>query len=172
MVEHKITSKQLRIIANGNVNGIDISYFSKERVSSLEKVSLRRKLDINEINFVFVFVGRLVGDKGINELIQAFQKLSSKIQNVKLLLVGLLEIDLDPLKIETLAEINYNESIISVGFQKDISPYLAILDTLIFPSYREGFPNVVMWASAMGFTSIITNINGCNEIVIKEKTEQ
>jgi glycosyltransferase involved in cell wall biosynthesis len=91
----------------------------------------------------------------------------AKTNPVKLLLVGPFEFDLDPLAPETLREITANNKIISVGFQKDVRPYLAISSCLAFPSYREGFPNVVMQAGAMGLPSIVTNINGCNEIVIE-----
>src|SRR5690606_13135015 len=78
---------------------------------------------------------------------------------------GPLETELDPLSPETLKAIETNVNIISVGFQKDVRPYFAISDCLTFPSYREGFPNVVMQAGAMGLPSIVSNINGCNEII-------
>ena len=84
----------------------------------------------------------------------------------KLLLVGPLETDQDPLLPNTLEEISTNKNIISVGFQKDVRPYLAISHALTFPSYREGFPNVVMQAGAMNLPSIVTDINGSNEIII------
>ena len=92
-----------------------------------------------------------------------------KDKNVKLILVGPREDDLDPLKPETLEEVKNNKKIIPVGFQKDVRPYFAISDALTFPSYREGFPNVVMQAGAMGLPSIVSNINGCNEIIINEE---
>src|SRR5690625_6946460 len=60
-----------------------------------------------------------------------------------------------------------NKSIIYAGFQKDVRPYFAISDALAFPSYREGFPNVVMQAGAMALPSIVSDINGCNEIIIE-----
>ncbi|HMM16031.1 MAG TPA: glycosyltransferase family 4 protein [Petrimonas sp.] len=85
----------------------------------------------------------------------------------KLLLVGPLEQELDPLLPETLHEIESNKDVISVGYQDDVRPYLAISDALAFPSYREGFPNVVMQAGAMDLPSIVTDINGCNEIIIE-----
>ena len=165
LVHYKITSKPLKVIANGNVNGIDTTYFSKEKVSLQEKVVLKSDLGINENDFVFIFVGRLVGDKGINELVTAFSKLST--DNLKLLLVGPLESDLDPLQPNTLKEIESNPNIISVGFQKEVRPFMAIADCLVFPSYREGFPNVVMQAGAMELPSIVTDINGCNEIIVE-----
>lgn len=80
-----------------------------------------------------------------------------------------METELDPLKDETLKEIESNTNIISVGYQNDVRPYLAISDALVFPSYREGFPNVVMQAGAMGLPSIVSNINGCNEIIKEGK---
>lgn len=163
-------SNKLKIIANGSSNGIDTTFFSPDQVTEIEKVTLREKLNIQPDDFVFVFVGRIVSDKGINELIKAFSELQTvenKPAGIKLLLVGGLENDLDPLNPETLAEINQNKDIISVGFQQDVRSFFAIADALVFPSYREGFPNVVMQAGAMGLPSIVSDINGCNEIIIE-----
>ena len=163
-------SNKLKIIANGSSNGIDTTFFSPDQVTELERVTLREKLNIQPDDFVFVFVGRIVSDKGINELIKAFSELQTvenKPAGIKLLLVGGLENDLDPLNPETLAEINQNKDIISVGFQQDVRPFFAISDVLAFPSYREGFPNVVMQAGAMGLPSIVSDINGCNEIIVE-----
>ena len=105
-----------------------------------------------------MFVGRLVKDKGINELVEAFISMKSVVGSeelrvgcgesagsiCKLLLVGPEESELDPLEANTLAEIRNNKDIVSVGWQADVRPYLAIANVLVFPSYREGFPNVVM----------------------------
>ena len=163
-------SNKLKIIANGSSNGIDTAFFSPDQVTEIERVTLREKLNIQPDDFVFVFVGRIDSDKGINELIKAFSELQTvenKPAGIKLLLVGGLENDLDPLNPETLAEINQNKDIISVGFQQDVRSFFAIADALVFPSYREGFPNVVMQAGAMGLPSIVSDINGCNEIIIE-----
>jgi len=167
LIKYKITSKPLKVLANGNVNGIDLVNFSKSNISEDQQNLLKEELHIATNDFVFVFVGRLVGDKGINELVEAFSKLKSP--NSKLLLVGPLETELDPLKEVTLKEIESNKNIISVGFQKDVRPYFAISNALVFPSYREGFPNVVMQAGAMELPSIVSDINGCNEIIIEGK---
>jgi len=172
--EYTKTSK-LKVIANGSSNGIDTTHFSPKQVSEAEKTALREKLGISSRDFVFVFVGRLVGDKGINELIDAFVGLNSlllgkgAVGEAKLLLVGPLETDLDALQPETLLEIESNPNIVSVGYQKDVRPYFAISNTLVFPSYREGFPNVVMQAGAMNIPAIVSNINGCNEIIKEGK---
>ncbi|WP_042721905.1 glycosyltransferase, partial [Flavobacterium sp. B17] len=172
IVKHKYTNQQkLKVIGNGSSNGIDTSFFSPGQVLEEQKTFLRNELKIKETDFVFVFVGRLVGDKGINELIKAFSDLQKKEnkQHSKLLLVGSLEHELDPLHPDTINEMENNPNIISVGFQKDVRPYFAISHALVFPSYREGFPNVVMQAGAMELPSIVSDINGCNEIIVRNQ---
>lgn len=164
LLDYKITKKPLEVIANGNVNGIDTTFFNSNTISEQQQQNLRNELGIDSSDFVFVFIGRLVADKGINELVRAFLLL--EIPNCKLLLVGPYETE-DPLQPETLKAIQQNDSILSVGFQHDVRPYLVISDCLVFPSYREGFPNVVMQAGAMGLPSIVTDINGSNEIIIE-----
>lgn len=165
LINYGITNKPLKIIANGNINGIDVAHFDAAQFSQLEINQLKYQWKIHADDFVFVFVGRLVKDKGINELIVAFKALRLQHQNAKLLLVGNFEQELDPLLSETITEIENNSNIIAVGFQKDVRPFLALSDALVFPSYREGFPNVVLQAGAMGLPSIVTDINGCNEII-------
>lgn len=170
ILENRYTnSRKLKVIANGSSNGINTSYFNPDIYTDTEKEILRERLNISNSDFIFLFVGRLVKDKGINELIQAFLKINVLYGNVKLLLVGSYEKDLDPILSETEKEINVNKNIIYVGYQPDVRPYFAISDVLVFPSYREGFPNVVMQAGAMGLPSIVTDINGCNEIIIDGK---
>ncbi len=165
--ERFTTAKKLKIIAQGSSNGINTTHFNPEAYNEAQKISLREDLNINEEDFVFVFVGRLVADKGINELVDAFKSLCHLERNreTRLLLVGPYETELDPLKKETLQEIKTNPAIISVGYQEDVRPFFAISNALAFPSYREGFPNVVLQAGAMGLPSIVTDINGCNEII-------
>jgi glycosyltransferase involved in cell wall biosynthesis len=166
ILENRFTSKsKLKVIANGSSNGIDTAFFNPEIFNIEEHEALRKSLKISYKDFVFVFMGRLVGDKGINELIVAFDKLCQEHQHMKLLLVGSYENELDPLKLETLSIIENNQHIISTGWVNDVRPYFAISDALTFPSYREGFPNVVMQAAAMQLPCIVTNINGCNEII-------
>ncbi|WP_378173679.1 glycosyltransferase family 4 protein [Aquimarina sp. SS2-1] len=166
ILQNKYTSpKKLKVIANGSSNGIDTSHFDPSKYSLDDNTKLREELKIDQEDFVYVFVGRFVKDKGINELITSFKKINDIQPNSKLLLVGTYERELDPLLPETESEIDNNPNIISVGWQNDVRPFFAIADALTFPSYREGFPNVVMQAGAMGLPSIVTDINGCNEII-------
>ena len=158
---------KLKVIANGSSNGIDSDYFNPDIFSVSQNLELKKELGILTSDFVFVFVGRLVADKGINEMVAAFKVVNKKYPNAKLLLVGDYENDLDPLRQTTLHQIQTTDAIITVGFQSDVRRYLSIADALVFPSYREGFPNVVMQAGAMGLPTIVSNINGCNEIIIE-----
>jgi Glycosyltransferase len=161
----RITDKPLKIIGNGNVNGIDSTYFDPALISENDKKELRKSLGIGASDFIYVFVGRIVKDKGINELVEAFTDIDKKNQNTKLILVGTFEQKLDPISQETESLITTNPNIITVGYQKDIRPYLGIADLFVFPSYREGFPNVLLQAGALGLPSIATDISGCNEII-------
>lgn len=166
IIDHNFTNtNKLKVIANGSSNGIDTDNFHKSNISLATIKSLKSELNIKEGDFTFIFLGRLVADKGINELISAFNKISAENKNIKLLLVGLFEKELDPLNKKTIESIETNKQIIRVGWQNDVRPYLAISSALVFPSYREGFPNVVLQACAMELPAVVTNINGCNEII-------
>ncbi len=170
ILENKLTtSSKLKVIANGSSNGIDTTYFDKDNLNQNDLFVLKKSLKIEDDDKVFIFVGRLVGDKGLNELIEAFEEIEKDNTKSKLILVGTFEDELDPLQTSTLEKIKSNSNIINVGWQSDVRPYLAIADILTFPSYREGFPNVVMQAGAMGLASIVSNINGCNEIIIENR---
>lgn len=158
-------AQKLKVIGNGSSNGISTSYFDPSHFSENEKLNFREQLNFRLEDFVFIFIGRLVTDKGINELVSAFNRLSNEDNKIKLLLVGTKEPDLDPLKPETEVIIKCHPNIRTAGYQIDVRPYLAISNVLAFPSYREGLPNVVMQAGAMELPAIVTNIIGCNEII-------
>ena len=159
-------ASKLKVLANGSTNGINTTYFSNDHFSFAQKEELKARYDIQDCDFVFIFVGRLVTDKGINELIAAFKKLKINHPTAKLLLVGPLETELDPLHPQTLEAIENVKQIKAVGYQQDVRLFFAISHCLVFPSYREGFPNVVMHAGAMELPSVVSNINGCNEIIV------
>lgn len=158
--EH-ITRKPLHKILNGNITGVDVDYF--DRTDDV----MRQASALRGAGFHFVFVGRIVKDKGVDELVTAFDLLSRECGDVKLMLVGRFEDNLDPVSAETKYLIDRNDRILCMGYQSDVRPYLAASDALVLPSYREGFPNVVLQAGAMGLPSIVTDINGCNEIIIE-----
>lgn len=163
LIKYRITKKPLKVLGHGNVRGIDLEYYNPNLPEVRTEAAKLRKPGI----FTFAFVGRIVRDKGINELVEAFERLNKENSATRLLLVGRQEPDLDSPKPETLAIIDKNKAIEAVGGQADVRPWLAASDALVFPSYREGFPNVVIEAGAMGLPSIVTDINGSREIIIE-----
>ena len=161
LINGKITRKPMKVLANGNVRGIELDHYRRTAEVEEEAAKIRK-----EGVLTFVFIGRLVRDKGIHELVEAFVRLNKENPHTRLVLVGRTEAELDPLNEETQHIIDTHNAIEAVGSQNDVRPWLAASDVLAFPSYREGFPNVVIEAGAMGLPSIVTNINGCNEIII------
>ncbi len=166
--------RKLKVLGNGSSNGIDTNHFDPKLISDADIAQLKQDLGIDEKDFVYVFVGRVVKDKGINEMVTAFKEIVKEHTDVKLVLVGPFEMsgeneimDSDALLPETTEYIKVSKQIMTVGFQKDVRPYFSISDCLVFPSYREGFPNVVMQAGALGLPAIVSDINGCNEIIIE-----
>ena len=174
LLEDKITSKEMHIILNGNINGIDTEYFNPDlfnrdrtdnKLYTGNKKDIRRDLNLKEDDFVFIFIGRIVRDKGMNELTVCMKRFKAEKKNVKLLLVGRFESKLDPLDADNEEFLRSDPNIHFLGYQNDVRPFFVAADVLVFPSYREGFPNVVLQAGAMGIPAIVTNINGCNEII-------
>lgn len=160
LISGHITRKPLRVLGYGNVRGIDLNYYDRTPsvIAAAEVIRETWK-------FTFVFVGRIVRDKGINELVEAFVRLNEKYPDTRLLLVGRYEDSLDPIGAAARSEIETNDKIEAVGPQSDVRPYYAAADCFVFPSYREGFPNTVIEAGAMGLASIVTDINGSREII-------
>ena len=162
-----ISHKPMKVLGFGNVRGVDLDYWRKTNASSNKLREIKRD-DV----FTFIFVGRIVRDKGINELIAAFDKLSHEYK-VRLLLVGTFEDALDPVAVPTKKIIEVNSSIEYLGPQygTDLLACYAASDCLVFPSYREGFPNTVLEAGAMELPSIVTDINGSREIIVCRNEE-
>lgn len=158
-----ITRKPMHVLGYGNVRGVDMQHYSRRPEVMEKAVSLRK-----EGSFTFVFVGRIVGDKGINELVEAFVNLLKAGENIRLVLVGNYEKTLDPVSTLTQQRIDSTPEIEAVGLQygDDLLAWYAASDCFVFPSYREGFPNTVLEAGAMGLPSIVTDINGSREIVV------
>lgn len=149
---------KMKVVGNGSSNGIDIGYYSADAVNEIKQ---------SELPITFGFVGRIFYEKGINELIGAFVRLQKEFPNqIGLRLIGFMEEELYPVSYWVKAEIKHNPGIEFVGYQSDVRPYLLGCDVFVFPSYREGFPNVVMQAGALGLPQIVSDINGCNEIII------
>lgn len=169
LANHFCAPAKVKVLGNGSSNGIDTAFFQATPRLQATAENLRQSLNITKDDFVFVFIGRLVRDKGIEELVEAFSDIKLQYPAAKLLLVGPFEPDLDPISEQTEKIIREDNSITLVGFQQDVRPYYMISQALAFPSYREGFPNVPMQAGCFDLPSIVTDINGCNEIIVDGK---
>jgi glycosyltransferase involved in cell wall biosynthesis len=168
--ELDISERKMKIIGKGSSNGIDTTFFSRTQEVESEAARIRSELKINVDAIVFSFVGRIVKDKGMHELTGAFRQLVDRKKNCYLLLVGPLEQDLDPLHPEVLTFLQQHSNVVLAGFQSDVRPWIAASDVFVFPSYREGFPNVVMQACCLSVACIVSDINGCNEIIRQRET--
>ncbi len=157
--DYGVCRKPMKVLGYGNVKGVDMDKFNPARFTEVQRDA--------EV-FRFVFVGRIVSDKGINELVSAFVRLNNEYPNTQLTLVGRYETNLDPLKSETLKLIEDNLCIDACGpkYGDDLLLEYLKSDCFVMPSYREGFPNTVMEAGAMGLPSVVTDINGSREIII------
>lgn len=165
IIKNQICEKEkIRMILNGSTNGVDLDYFNPKYYENSKQI-IRKKLGLNNNDFIYLFIGRLVKDKGINELVSAFKIINNKFNNTKLILVGEQESHLDPLNTKTINELKNNPNIILIGIQKDVRPYFSISNCFVFPSYREGLPNVLLEAAAMNLPIICTDIIGNNEVV-------
>lgn len=160
----KITRKNLQVLGHGNIRGIDLQHYNPENEEIKDEAVRLRRHD----TFTFIFIGRIAGDKGISELVSAFSAVRTLQPSrlCRLIIVGRDETDIDPISAEGRHLIENFPGIECVGPQSDVRPWLLASDALILPSYREGFPNVVIEAGAMGLPSIVTDINGANEIIV------
>ena len=159
---------KLKLLAGGSSNGIDSDYYNRSQSDTVLVDELKRKSRVSAKGFIWLFVGRLVGDKGISELVEAFSAVRVDHPNDQLWLVGPLETG-HSLPERCIQAIENDPNIIHWGYQDDVRPFFAAAGALVFPSYREGFPNVPMQAAAMGCPMILSDINGCNEIVEHKK---
>ena len=163
LANYGITHKPMKILGNGNIRGVDMTLYSR-RLEVMEKAAgIRSNL------FTFVYVGRIVKDKGIDELCEAFERLQKEFPHIILRLVGSFEDDVDPISEQSKKIIENNKSIEAIGakYGDDFLAYYASADCFVMPSYREGFPNTVLEAGALGLPSVVTDINGSREIIIE-----
>lgn len=178
--ELKVDPGKVKMIGKGSSNGIDTSFFSVTPALEQQARLLRQQHNITAEDLVFSFVGRVVKDKGIVELVTAFKAASDHVikggardkdvRRIFLMIVGPFEQDLDPLPEEVLKFLKEDKRVILAGFQRDVRPWLMASDVFVFPSHREGFPNVVMQACLLQVPCIVSDINGCNEIISHDAT--
>ncbi|MGE1062805.1 glycosyltransferase family 4 protein [Megasphaera paucivorans] len=152
------------VIWNGSSGGIDLSRFDISHRQEYRAL-VRKKYGILEHDFLFGFMGRITVDKGINEIFEAF----SRISNAKLMIIGPTE-QLDFLNQYLFKQTKKNHNIIFIGQVSDPERFYCAMDVLLLPSYREGFGNVVIEAAAMGTPAIVSDIPGPIDTSIQNVT--
>ena len=155
-------NKKARVVGHGSPCGINLSRYSQP--SDFQKDSFRKSINIAPCDFVFIFIGRIVRDKGVNELISAFNRLHARYNDVQLIVLGQFN-DYNAVDESTRHEIETNPNIRYMGQQRDIRPYVMASDVLVLPSYREGLSTVLVEAGAMSMPAITCDVTGCNEII-------
>lgn len=161
---------KIRMVGKGSSNGVDIKRFNPQLKQPAKIELLRSKIGIDNGAFVIAYIGRIVKDKGIHELIESFQSLCQKNYNIYLLLIGKYEDDYDSISLRAKHFIDHHQNIHVTGWVKDVENYLAACDILVHPSYREGFSNAILQGGAMGLPIIASDIPGCNDIIRDNET--
>ncbi len=157
-----ITHKHLQVIGYGNIAGVDVAHYCRDADGvGLSSSILREELCIQASQFVYIYVGRICRDKGLAELMSAFAALPD---HCRLLIVGDFDTS-DPVSVATKHAFQNDRRVHLLGFQRDIRPALGLANVLVLPSYREGFPNILLQAGAMSLPAIVTDISGCNEVI-------
>ncbi len=161
-------NEKLKVIGNGSSNGVNLERYSKENLLPQKLQVVREQLTDFDGSRILC-VGRMVKDKGIEELIRVFLELQ-KTNKLQLLLVGPFEPTLDPLSADSMAIISTNKSIIHINWSDEVEYYMAVSDIFVHPSHREGFPNVILQAGAMQLPVVCSNIPGNTDIIQHDKT--
>ena len=171
ILENNFTkSEKLEVIGKGSSNGIDLAKFNKTLLRNNALEEIKKNIAYDKNCKYLLFVGRIVKDKGISELVNTFNQLLKKDPSLKLVLVGQFEKQLDPLSPAIEKEITHNNSIIHIYWSGRVEYYMSLADFFVFPSYREGFPTVLLEAGAMKLPIICSNIGGNIDIVKHKET--
>jgi glycosyltransferase involved in cell wall biosynthesis len=168
ILKHKLIAPQkAHMILNGSSNGIDLKKFNHDSLDEKKREAIRKQFAIQDEDFIFLSVGRMVNDKGINELVSAFEKINQVFRHTRLFLLGPFE-KADALPNETVEKINCHSAITHIEWSDEVEYFMAEADCFIHASHREGFPNVILQAAAMGLPIICSKIPGNIDIVEHE----
>ncbi len=160
-----VSAAKTKVIGRGSTNGIDLERFNPVVIDKNRLEEIKKTVDYSDNDQILLFAGRMVKDKGVEELVAAFVRLQHEFPQVKLVLLGPQEADLDPLNEVTINTIRDHKRIVHIDWTDEVEYYLSIATLFVFPSYREGFPNVIMQAGAMKCPVVCSDIVGNNEIV-------
>lgn len=169
--DHLTRKNKMLVLHKGSCNGVDcVKKFNPQKYSEEDRSSFKQSLGLSENSYVIGYTGRLVHDKGIEELVDGFLLLQKRFNDVFLLLVGPLE-DKDPLSERTKRILQNNKNIVMTGMiDNEIEKYYSIMNVLVLATYREGFGTCILEASAMGVPVLTTSHTGSRDAIINQKT--
>lgn len=162
---------KIKVLANGSYNGVDArSRFNPERYAKEVRRQIRRKYGIPQNALVLGCVSRIVRDKGIVELVQAWQKLRVEFENLYLLLMVSLFESENPVNPEVVQILNNDDRIVITGYVYDMPEHYLAADLVPLPTYREGFPYSLLEGAAMELPVVATRVTGCVDAVEDGRT--
>lgn len=154
------------VLGKGSAQGVSLKRFDIQK-KTIWREEIRKQYQIPENVKVFCFVGRIVPQKGVNELMEAFIRIDRN--DTYLFILGAPD-EINSLDQELLTKIKKKKNVVFTGAVSDPERYVAASDYLVLPSYREGFPNTILEAGALGIPSIVTRINGMIDLIVEGKT--
>lgn len=168
---HKLAKpSKLEVIGRGSSNGINLKRYSPTAIIAEKLEQTKKQMQYDETNFYFLTVGRIVHDKGMDELLNAFVRLYETEPLARLVLVGAFEDEVDPVSEKARQLIQNHPGVVMAGWSDQVEYFMQLAHVLVHPSHREGFPNVLLQAGAMGCPIICSRIEGNIDIVEHEKT--
>ena len=165
-----ISSNKISVIGSGSLAGVDMSRFDQKRFSVNEREVLRREIINDKDTIVLTFIGRITSDKGVFELLKAFQLLRENDYSVELVLVGPLDAGKDKKSIKLCSLVQQSQNVHWINYTDKPENYLSFTNILCLPSYREGFGTVVIEAASMGIPTVGTNITGLSDAIVDNVT--
>lgn len=171
ILEHKFCSpEKLKVVGKGSSNGVDTVRFDRNNLDPEILDQIRKSLSYDTSLVYLLFVGRMVLDKGIVELVHVFVDLHKKDPSLRLILAGQFEKSLDPLPPDIEDAIHHHPAIIHISWTNKVEYYMALSHFFVFPSYREGFPNVLLEAAIMKLPVVCSRIAGNVDIISHKET--
>ena len=160
-----VDRKRCVVLGSGSSNGVDAARFQRSPEALARSEAIRDSLEIPKGAPVIGFVGRLTRDKGIIELIAAFDILAKRYPELRLLLIGVHEQD-GSLPAAIIERFDRDPRVICTGAVPDAAPYYALMTAYALPTYREGFPNSVLEAQAAGLPVVTTRATGAVDSIV------
>lgn len=164
--QHKLVSvKKLSVIGQGSSNGVDLNRFSVNALKPERIQAIKEVIRYDDQLTYLLNMGRIVKDKGIEELTQVFTNLFNTNPKLRLLMLGHFEDKLDPISEEAKKIINTHPGIIHINWSNEVEYFMHLSHLMVHASYREGFPNTLLQAGAMNCPIVCSAIEGSVDIV-------